>query len=270
MNVQWKDVMLEKVALGPVSARVYHGADCSKAPPVVLYLHGGAFLDTDAETDRPVAMSLAGTGAVVVAADYGSCSKNAFPKVLECAYSILAYLSNKRMDLGSKKSLLFVAGEEAGGNIAAGVALKARDLMPGSLDGQLLISPLLDPFMGTTSFRRADEVGMRQRWSEGWNHYLGFSGGVCHPYAAPCYCSRLAGVAPALILTAEDDPLRDEAFEYGSRLKKSGVSVRQHVFPAGAGWPSIYGGRSESSPKWPGEIARQFESFVQEMSVRHA
>ena len=127
MTVEWKDMMLDKVAIGPVSARIYQGADYGKGPPIVLYLHGGAFLDSDKNVDRPVAMSLAKAGAIVVAADYSSLSGNVFPKALEVSFSVFTYLANKRAGLGDRKSLLFVAGEEAGGNVAAGVALKARD-----------------------------------------------------------------------------------------------------------------------------------------------
>ncbi|AGS23156.1 alpha/beta hydrolase family protein [Rhizobium etli] len=267
MTVEWKDMMLDKVAIGPVSARIYQGADYGKGPPIVLYLHGGAFLDSETNVDRPVAMSLAKSGAIVAAVDYSSLSDNLFPKALEVSFSVFSYLANKRAaGLGDRKSLLFVAGEEAGGNIAAGVALKARDQLPDALDGQVLISPLLDPFMGTASIRKAEAIGMRQRWTEGWSHYL--SGGGCHPYAAPCLCSRLSGVAPALIFTAEDDPLHDETLGYGARLKKAGVGVRQHVFPAGTGWPSIYGGKSGEAPDWQEHVSRHFGSFLQDVSVQ--
>jgi len=267
MTVEWKDVMLDKVAIGPVSARIYQGADYGKGPPIVLYLHGGAFLDSEKNVDRPVAISLAKAGAIVAAVDYSTLSGNMFPKALEVSFSVFTYLANKqRAGLGDRKSLLFVAGEEAGGNIAAGVALKARDQMPDALDGQILISPLLDPFMGTSSIRKAEAIGMRQRWTEGWSHYL--SGGGCHPYAAPCLCSRISGVAPALIFTAEDDPLHDETLGYGARLKKAGVGVRQHVLPAGTGWPSIYGGKSGEVPDWQEHVSRHFGSFLQDVSVQ--
>jgi acetyl esterase/lipase len=268
MSAPWKDIVLENVPTGAVAARVYNGEGLKKAAPIVLYLHGGAFLDMERSVERPVAASLADAGAIVVAADYTSGNRNAFPQVLECAYGILAYLSNKRNLLGgAKKSLLFVAGEESGGNVAAGVALKARDQIPGSLDGQVLISPLLDPFMGSQSFLRAEESGMRERWTEGWNRYLGFLGGVCHPYAAPRYCSRLSGLAPALVLTAEDDPLRDEGMEYGRRLEAAGVPVRQQVLPAGTGWPTIYGGRSEDKPAWRRDVCCCFKGFVEEVQT---
>lgn len=114
---------------------------------------------------------------------------------------------------------------------------------------------------------------MRQRWADGWSHYL--SGGVCHPYAAPCLCSRLAGVAPALVMSAEDDPLRDEALGYADCLRAAGVKVRQHVLPAGAGWPEIYGGSEGETPGWSSnrpspwqeEVGRQFSGFVQDISI---
>src|SRR4051794_32442925 len=113
MTVEWKDMMLDKVAIGPVSARIYQGADYGKGPPIVLYLHGGAFLDSDRHVDRPVAMSLAKAGAIVVAADYSSLSGNIFPQALEVSFAVFTYLANKRAGLGDRKSLLFVAGEEA-------------------------------------------------------------------------------------------------------------------------------------------------------------
>lgn len=267
MRAPFKEVVLEGVASGPVSARVFCDTLDNKTAPVVLYLHGGAFLDTSVNVGRPVAECLADAGAIVVDADCSGPTDNGFPQSLEYAYGVLEYLARKR-ELGGKKSLLLVAGEESGGNLAAGVALKARDQMPGMLDGQVLISPLLDPFMGTKSFQCADRNGMRERWSEGWNRYLGFLGGVCHPYAAPRFCSRLAGLAPTLLLTAADDPLRDESLEYGSLLKKAGVSVHQHILPAGMGWARLYGGQSDEEPTWQNEICERFKSFVQDVRVR--
>ncbi|KQV83793.1 alpha/beta hydrolase [Rhizobium sp. Root1220] len=266
MTVQVKDMLLEKVAIGPVSARVYQGAEYGKGSPIVLFFHGGAFLESGVK-DSLVAESIASAGAIVVVPDYNAPLGNVFPKPLEVGFSIFSYLANKRASgLGDRNSLLLVAGEEAGGNIAAGVALKARDHYAEALDGQILISPLLDPFMGTASIRKADGIGMRQRWTAGWSHYL--SGGGCHPYAAPCLCSRISGVAPALVLTAEDDPLRDETLGYADRLKQADVKVRQHVLPAGTGWPSIYGGQSEKVSKWQHSVSEQFGSFVQTISVR--
>ena len=266
MTVQTKDMVFEKVAIGPVSTRVYQGAEYGKGSPIVLFFHGGAFQGSGLQ-DSPVAEAIAGAGAIVVVADYNAPLGGVFPKPLEVGYSLFSYMANKRASgLGDRNSLLIVAGEEAGGNIAAGVALKARDHYADQLNGQVLISPLLDPFMGTSSIRKADGIGMRERWTEGWSHYL--SGGGCHPYAAPCLCSRIAGVAPALVMTSEDDPLRDETLGYAARLKKAEVKVRQQVLPTGTGWPSIYGGKTEGVSDWQATISREFGSFIRELSVQ--
>jgi acetyl esterase/lipase len=265
MSVEVKDMMLDKVAIGPVSARVYQGADFGKGPPIVLFFGGGAFLD-EGLRDCPVAECLASIGAIVVVPDYIAPLGHAFPKPLEVGFSIFSYLANKRAGLGDRKSLLLVGGEEAGGNVAAAVALKARDHFAKELDGQVLLSPLVDPFMGAASMREADAIGMRERWADGWSRYL--SAGVCHPYAAPCLCSRVAGLAPTLLLTATDDPLRDEALGYAERLQQAGNKVRQHVLPAGTGWPSIYGGKTDDAPTWLDSVRSQFASFVGEIGIQ--
>ena len=146
------------------------------------------------------------------------------------------------------------------------MALKARDHFANELDGQVLISPLLDPFMGTASFRKADAIGMRERWTEGWSHYL--SGGVCHPYAAPCICSRLAGVAPALVLTAEDDPLCDETIGYAERLKRPALRFTSMFFPPGQAGQRFTAGDRARRRAGRTVSASQFCGFVREISIQ--
>ena len=250
---------VSEVTSSPVSMRLYDGAVTGKIPPVVLYLRGRAFLDKDrGEVERPIAKAMAESGAVVLEADYGTISHNIFPKAMECAFQALAYIAGRRREFGaSVKSPLFVAGDEAGGNVAAGVALKARDLLPGELKGQMLFSPMIDPQMATASFRTADSLGMREAWSDGWSRYIGSF--FQHPYAAPCLCSRLAKVAPALIITSKDDPLHDEVLNYSERLKASDVTVIQHVFPAESGWTSVY---KEGTGRWLPSFCSQFSQFV--------
>ncbi len=189
MNGEWKDMDVDGTGRCTMPFRVYDGSAQGKNAPVVLYFGGGAFLDRERNDESPVARAFAESGAVVVEADYARPSESVFPKALECAFAALRCLSGKRKQYGGRRSPLLVAGEEAGGNLAAGVALKARDQMPNEIDGQILLSPLIDPLMATASFREAEESGMRERWTEGWNHYLGSGGGFCHPYAAPGHCS---------------------------------------------------------------------------------
>lgn len=251
-------------SVGPVEAMVYDGdldnVGDKSTSPVVLVFHGGAFNGALPHI-CPFAQTIAGTGAIVVMPDYNAPLGAVFPNPLKTGFSVFSFLARKRSGLGNRKSPLFVAGIEAGGNIAAAVALKARDYFADELDGQVLASPLLDPFMGSHSIRNAEAAEMRDCWSEGWSHYM--SGGMCHPYAAPLTCSRLSGVAPALVLTAEDDPLRSETTKYAEALEASGVPIHQHVFPSGSGWLSIYGAKTETHQDWQADLANTFSEFAQ-------
>ena len=272
MTAHWENIELGQSAKPPVPMRLYEGTAKYKVPPLVLYLRGGAFLDQYRDPcERAVPKALADMGAVVLEADYSSVSLNVFPKAMETAFTALNCLSSRRRQFGSVKSLLIVAGDEAGGNVAAGVALKARDLMPGELSGQVLLSPMIDPMMASASFRKADEIGMRERWSDGWSHYLRSAGGFQHPYAVPCLCSRLSGVAPALIMTSEDDPLRDETVGYAERLAGAGVQVRYKIVPSGSGWTGIYQDKEKEDKDagkatWASQLCREFTGFVQDLS----
>ncbi|HBF29572.1 alpha/beta hydrolase [Rhizobium sp.] len=266
MPVEIKDMTLDNLAVGKISVRVYQGADYGKGPPVLIYFHGGAFQRTGLGS-CPMAECLAGTGAIVVMPDYNVLG-SVFPKPLEVGFAVFSYMAKKRAGFGDRKSLLLVGGEEAGGNIAAAVSLKARDQFADELDGQVLVSPLLDPFMATPSFRKAEDAGMLNFWAEGWSHYV--SGGMCHPYAAPSVCSRLSGIAPALLLSSKDDPLLDETLMYAERLKNAGVEVRQHVLPAGTGWTSLYGGKTQDVVCWQDDASREFTSFTRELGAQRA
>jgi acetyl esterase/lipase len=248
----------------PVSLHRYEGQPTAKVAPIILYLRGSAFQKNGVwEREMPIGKVFSDTGSIIIEADYGSASGNLFPQAMECAFAALAYLSSNRKRFGSARSPLFVAGDEAGGNVAAGVSFKARDQLPGELRGQILLSPMIDPMMASKSFRRADEIGMREKWSDGWSHYLGSAGGYQHPYAAPCWCSRLSGVAPALIVSSQDDPLHDEVVGYAERLEASGVAVRQKMFSEGAGWTSIYEG---GQGNWMAGLSAEFKGFVETLS----
>ncbi|WEX08195.1 alpha/beta hydrolase [Chelativorans sp. AA-79] len=263
MSVSWtEDVLKSDTCLVPV--RVYRGASFTKAPPLVLHLHGGTFLGGSLAEGHSVSIELAGAGAVVVAADYSTATEHPFPKALELTFNLLGPLCGLRAKLADRKSALYVAGEEAGGNLAAGLALMARDQCVGGLQGQILLSPMLDPCMATGSFREESTNSKGCRWAEGWNRYLGFAANACHPYAVPAYCERLASVAPALVVTAEDDPMRDESLNYARRLRQAGVSVSEHVLPGPTGWPASYSGSAETEPKWKEAIRALFAKFFQE------
>jgi acetyl esterase/lipase len=137
----------------------------------------------------------------------------------------------------------------------------ARDQQSPPVAGQLLISPMLDPCMGTRSLRQADAGTADCQWAEGWHGYLGCPTNAQHPYASPLGSSRLRGVAPALVLTAEDDPLRDESVSYARRLRESGVAVERHVLSAPTGWPGAFNRPVAPNASWPATVRNCFRNF---------
>lgn len=237
--ITWREVTL---AAKPVAlaARIYASEAPGKSPALVMHLHGGTFNDGSLGTGEAVATVLARAGAAVVSVEYPLAPEHRFPDVLEAAFSGLEAIYKNRSRWAAKGAPLYVAGEEAGGNLAAALAMMARDRQGPPLAGQILLSPMLDACLGTYSFREAEAGPVGCRWADGWHDYLGSPDKAAHPYAAPLGASRLAGLAPALLITAEDDLMRDEAADYARRLQEAGVPVHFHVQPAPSNWPEAY------------------------------
>lgn len=219
----------------PVPVRIFQSR-MARPAPLVLHLPGGAFGDVSAHADRPVAALLAEAGAVVISAAYPAGAAHPFPGAVEAMYALLRTLHERRSYWAARASRLFVAGEEAGGTIAAALALMARDRLGPPVAGQILLSPMLDAGMATCSFRGAEAGPVGCKWADGWAAYLGTPEKAAHPYAAPACGSRLHGLPPALVLTTADDPMRDEALCYAGRLGEVGVLVQARTLRA-SGWP---------------------------------
>ena len=231
--------------------------------PVALHLHGGAFTGGSVETGQRLPALIAQAGAVAVSAEYPLAPAHRFPDALEAMFEVLGSLQRCRAQWASRRSLVFVAGEESGGNLAAGLALMARDRRT-ALAGQILVSPMLDPVMGTCSVRSADAGAVGCPWADGWHAYLGSPEKAEHPYAAPLNASRLAGVAPALVLTAEDDPLRDECEAYARHLRDAGVRVQHNVLPGPTGWPFAFSAPTNDavlSESWEPAVVDHLKAF---------
>ncbi|MQB35178.1 alpha/beta hydrolase [Agrobacterium rhizogenes] len=260
MAVVRTDALLLEEHLLP--CRIHRGTCSNRWSPLIIYLRGTGLCDPEKILVNSVAATLVSAGATVVEPDFGGSEGIVFPQAFEQMFDLMCWLSSHRARIAGRKSPLIMAGEETGGALAAGLALKARDQNTDMLDGQILISPLLDPAMATASFRRAS-ASQRERWSEWWYRYLG---GRYHPYGAPSLCSRMARLAPAAVLTAQDDPLRDESVEYAGRLEKAGVAVRQHVFPAGTGWTTIHGAQSCERPAWQAVVRDTLGEFFNEIA----
>lgn len=220
--------------------RLYAPAEVPDAPGLVLHLHGGHFNSGSLAEGEAVATALAEAGAVVFSLSYPLAPVHRFPEALDSIYVALDALARGRAKWTARKAPVYVAGEEAGGNLAAALAMMARDRGGPALAGQILLSPMLDSCLGTASLRAAQAGPVGCRWADGWADYLGAPERAAHPYATPLNAARLAGLPPALLISAQDDPMRDEVAQYATLLTKAGVAVNHIVEHAPTHWPQAY------------------------------
>lgn len=195
---------------------------------LVLWLHGGRFTSADEAAAQARCALLTEAGADVVALDYPLAPTHPFPAALDAAFAALQALAAQPGRFTRRGSAaLFVGGEEAGGNIAAALALMARDQQTPVLAGQVLMSPMLDPQLASASMREGECGGCECPFAQGWRAYLGDGVGADHPYAAPLKARRLGGLAPALVLSLAGHPLSDESRRYAAALRTQGTLTRE-------------------------------------------
>ncbi|HSO95563.1 MAG TPA: alpha/beta hydrolase [Acidimicrobiia bacterium] len=217
---------------GAVRARVYWPARTDEPLAVVAYFHGGGWVIMGIETHDNICRRLTNaTGAIVVSIEYRLAPEDPFPAALEDCVAATQWLAEHGADLGGDPRRLVVAGDSAGGNLAAATALRARDDGP-DLRGQVLVYPVCDSAADTESYRVNGEgyllTATAMAWF--WDCYLGPDGDSADPYASPVHARDLTSLPPALVLTAEYDPLRDEGEAYAHRLEACDVPVTLHRF----------------------------------------
>lgn len=234
---RWRDEVVTLPGLAPVPTRIYGERRRGQTAPLVVHFHGGAFVAGGLDCGVKHASVLVDAGAIVVSIAYPLAPAHPFPQAIEVGYGVLEWAYKRRSKLAGSGAAVFLAGEEAGGNLAAAVALMARDRAHPPLAGAILVSPMLDPCVGQASMRDAACVDTQCHFAEGWQKYLRCPQDATHPYAVPSGSSRLAGIAPTLVLTACDDPLRDEARAYADKLAGAGVQVDFEVLGSATGWP---------------------------------
>jgi acetyl esterase/lipase len=171
--------------------------------------------------------------AVVVSVEYRLAPEHPFPAGLEDCYAALVWLAAEARALGVDPARIAVMGQSAGGGLAAGLALLARDRGGPRLCCQLLGIPELDHRLETASMREFVDTPLWNRPNAimSWRHYLGEPPGEVSPYASPAIAKDLRGLPPAYVSTMEFDPLRDEGIEYALRLLQAGVPVELHQYP---------------------------------------
>ncbi|WP_244605533.1 alpha/beta hydrolase [Halorussus marinus] len=235
-----------------IPIRVYRHADPDDDPPVLVYYHGGGWVVGTLDSIDGVCRRLARRGeCVVISVDYRLAPEHPFPAAVEDAEAALRWAAANAGVFGGDPDRLAVGGTSAGGNLAAAAALRAshdatrsgerrpttreraRDAEGPALARQFLLYPITDYAFDTDSYAENGDGPLLterdMRWF--WDNYLRSEIDGANPYASPLRAPDLSEVAPATVVTAGFDPLRDEGIAYADRLADAGVAVRHDHFP---------------------------------------
>ena len=212
---------------GEITVRVYSPGGKGPLPALVFY-HGGGWVIGDLYTHDGICRSIANAANCIVASvDYRMAPEQKYPVAVEDSYAGFAWVLANAGKLGVDARRVAVGGDSAGGNLAAAVSLMARDRGTTLPVQQTLIYPVTNHSYDTPSYHE-NATGFlltrdAMRWF--WNHYLARDAQGKEPYASPLLAQSLAGLPPALVITAGCDPLRDEGEAYAARLRDAGVPV---------------------------------------------
>jgi acetyl esterase len=209
---------------GEIPARAYRPQSAEPLPALV-YIHGGGWVIGDIESHDSICQQLSTQiPAVVVSVDYRLAPEHPYPAALQDCFAATRWVHGHGSDLGADSSRLAVAGDSAGGNLAALVCVKARDEGGPALAFQLLVYPATDLTNSYPSYEENGEGYLLTKDSMRWfvDHYISEADRK-NPDASPMYVEDLSGLPPALVITAEFDPLRDEGEAYAARLREAGV-----------------------------------------------
>jgi len=198
-----------------------------------LYFHGGGWVLNSIDTHDDLCRRLtAASGCVFVSVDYRLAPEHRYPAAIDDGYVALEWVANHASEIGVDPSRIAVSGDSAGGNIAAVLCLMSRDRKGPPIRFQALVYPITDCDLDRPSYRQnADGYFLtlsQMHWF--WNHYLPQVERRTEPYASPIRAASHAGLPPALVLTAEYDPLRDEGEAYAEMLRRAGVPVTLHRY----------------------------------------
>jgi acetyl esterase len=210
-----------------IPVRIYTPA--GTAPfPLLVYFHGGGWVLGDIESHDGTSRELANkAGCIVVSVDYRLAPEHKFPAAPEDCYAATKWVALNAASFGGDPTRIAVGGDSAGGNLAAAVAQMAADRGAPGLVHQLLIYPVTNYAFDTPSYRENGDGYLLTRdmmqWF--WKQYLSTDEDGKTAYASPMQAREVRRVAPAFVITAEFDPLRDEGEAYAARLKEAGVPV---------------------------------------------
>lgn len=218
---------------GELPVRVYRPS-AEPQLPVLLYYFGGGWTLGSIDTADVVCRTLAEeAGCLVVTVGYRLAPEHPFPAAVHDCHAALRWVSAHAGELGADPARLAVGGDSAGGNLAAAVTLLAREAGDIPLAGQLLVYPNTDQLADDASMRDNADPYLFNHHSAAWytRHYLADEADAADPLASPLRAADLSGLPPALIITAEYDPLRDQGEAYAHRLAQAGVPVELTRYP---------------------------------------
>jgi acetyl esterase len=200
----------------------------------LVFFHGGGWVIGDLDTHDVVCGAIADEGQLlVISVDYRLAPEHKFPAAVDDAIAATRWIADNAGKLGIDAEQLCVGGDSAGGNLAAVVAIHARDHGGPMLAGQVLIYPATDFAMSHPSHREPETSVLLTHAVVRWffDHYLGGADVADDWRASPARAETLAGLPPAFVITAGADPLRDEGEEYARRLEDAGVPVMHRSYP---------------------------------------
>ena len=219
---------------GQLRVRIYTPS-AAPALPVTVFFHGSGFVICNIESHDPMCRQICRrSGSIVVSVDYALAPENRFPAAPDDCLAATRWVAEHAHAFGGDAGRLAVAGDSAGGTLAAVTALRLRDQGGPALRGQLLMYPVTDHYSAQhpSYEQRADGFGLTRAdmvWF--WNHYVPDPEQGAHPHASPLRAKNLAGLPSAFVVTADYDVLRDEGNAYAARLRQAGVPVTLKRYP---------------------------------------
>jgi acetyl esterase len=218
---------------GDIPIRIYR-PHCSDGASLIMFFHGGGWVHSNLDTHDAVSRALAHAArATVVSVDYRLAPEHKFPAASDDCLAATRWAGVHASELGADTSGIALAGDSAGGNLATVTAIRIRDEGGPHIGAQVLVYPITDYYdPGTPSyFEYAEGYNLTRRnmmWF--WDHYIASRKAAEHPHASPLRSANVAGLPPALVITAEYDPLRDEGERYAAKLRDAGVDTTLITF----------------------------------------
>lgn len=202
--------------------------------PLLVYLHRGGWVYGSIQESEMICRKLANkTGAIVAAVEYRLSPENPFPVPVEDCYDATLWLTENAFHFSADPKKVIICGESAGGNLAASVALMARQSQEFNLAAQLLIYPILSSELNPKHYANSPDKSLlsHENMQFFWSQYLSAPNDGLNPLASPLKSTDFSGLPPCFILTAEHDALKHEGLDYKNALDRAGVRVQEKNYP---------------------------------------